>query len=423
MDVKTFRAHSMQEAVALVARDLGPDATVLHTREVRSPLRWLLGGRRLEVTASTTVAVPSRLAPLEESAGDTYESAAVPQNPSEQITSSLQPPASHIEHRTSSIQHSSSSIQHLASSPDHTLSFDLPEAYFHLFSDLGHAEVSEDLIRGPNSRRGPGELANRENLREIRHSAPPLIVVAGAQRGAGATSVSITLAAALARQGQRVVLIDADSASANLASLCGITARDTIADVLAGRRVIHEVLQSAAGGVQIVGGARPSLDARDVSFSEQRRLLGELRRLGTYADAIVLDVGSTRNEQGLNYWQAADRVLLVTTPHAAAVMDAYAAIKMAKMNEVTVDAEIFVNQTENEEQGASVHQRIEQSCVRFLGTHVALAGDLPLDPRLKLAARQQQMLALTPETSVTVQAMEAYASQLFAVQELATEGG
>ncbi len=53
----------MQEALALVRRDLGSRASVLHTREVRGGglLRWLGGSRLIEVVASTSVSVPSRL--------------------------------------------------------------------------------------------------------------------------------------------------------------------------------------------------------------------------------------------------------------------------------------------------------------------------------------------------------------------------
>ena len=62
MEIKTYRASTMQEALRLVRSDLGPDAAVLHTREV--PLSrlfgWLPGMRRIEVTASTDVVVPSR---------------------------------------------------------------------------------------------------------------------------------------------------------------------------------------------------------------------------------------------------------------------------------------------------------------------------------------------------------------------------
>ncbi len=52
----------MHAALALVRRELGPDAAVLHTREVRG--RWLgllPGPRQIEVTASRGINVPSRL--------------------------------------------------------------------------------------------------------------------------------------------------------------------------------------------------------------------------------------------------------------------------------------------------------------------------------------------------------------------------
>ena len=49
MDVKTYRARTMQEALALVRRELGPSAAVLHTREVRGNglLGWLSGVRQI----------------------------------------------------------------------------------------------------------------------------------------------------------------------------------------------------------------------------------------------------------------------------------------------------------------------------------------------------------------------------------------
>jgi len=62
MDLRTYRARSLQEALRLVREDLGPDASVLHTRDVTAGLaRWLGGAKQIEVTASAEVQVPSRL--------------------------------------------------------------------------------------------------------------------------------------------------------------------------------------------------------------------------------------------------------------------------------------------------------------------------------------------------------------------------
>src|SRR5207247_4009478 len=63
MDIKTYRAATMQEALALVRQDLGPEAAVLHTRELNGSrlLRWIPGLRKIEVTASRDVNVAPRL--------------------------------------------------------------------------------------------------------------------------------------------------------------------------------------------------------------------------------------------------------------------------------------------------------------------------------------------------------------------------
>ena len=45
MELKTYRAPTMHEALAMVRRDLGPDAAVLHTREVRVAALVRLAGR------------------------------------------------------------------------------------------------------------------------------------------------------------------------------------------------------------------------------------------------------------------------------------------------------------------------------------------------------------------------------------------
>src|SRR5262245_25642527 len=62
MDIKTYRAKTMRDALEMVRRELGPAAAVLHTREVNSgPLGRLVFGRKYEVAASAAVNVPSRL--------------------------------------------------------------------------------------------------------------------------------------------------------------------------------------------------------------------------------------------------------------------------------------------------------------------------------------------------------------------------
>lgn len=61
MNIQTFRASSLQEALQQVRKTLGPDASVVHTREVQQSVMGLFGKKTLvEVEASLDVAVASR---------------------------------------------------------------------------------------------------------------------------------------------------------------------------------------------------------------------------------------------------------------------------------------------------------------------------------------------------------------------------
>jgi flagellar biosynthesis protein FlhF len=61
MQLHTFQARSLAEALRLVHDQLGPDASVLQTREMGSTWSRWLGGPQIEVTASADIRVPSRL--------------------------------------------------------------------------------------------------------------------------------------------------------------------------------------------------------------------------------------------------------------------------------------------------------------------------------------------------------------------------
>ncbi|MDX1930139.1 MAG: flagellar biosynthesis protein FlhF [Pirellulaceae bacterium] len=61
MDIRTFRAATLQEALEQVRETLGPDAAVLHTRQVKRSRMGLFSSSLVEVEASVEMPVASRL--------------------------------------------------------------------------------------------------------------------------------------------------------------------------------------------------------------------------------------------------------------------------------------------------------------------------------------------------------------------------
>ncbi len=160
MDIKTFRARTMHEALSLVRRELGPDAAVLHTREVQNSRLFGLirGASHIEVTASACVNVPSRMPVRASKAAAPMDPPAAERHPGEPRAASchvqVRPAASSPPHAPSYAEDMRGQLTDLQSmlqelcrrsrcGPQH----DLPDCLFRLFAQLIDADLSEDLAR------------------------------------------------------------------------------------------------------------------------------------------------------------------------------------------------------------------------------------------------------------------------------------
>ena len=155
MEIKTYRAATMHDALALVRRELGPDAAVLHTREVPSGrlFGWFSGKHQIEVTASAEVNVPSRFPAHDRPrhAASATQSSACGVSTSAATTPEVRrpsreppefPPEMHGQ-----IVELQSMVKELCRRSRHDDHHDLPEQLFRLFADLLDVDLNEDLAR------------------------------------------------------------------------------------------------------------------------------------------------------------------------------------------------------------------------------------------------------------------------------------
>jgi flagellar biosynthesis protein FlhG len=248
------------------------------------------------------------------------------------------------------------------------------------------------LDQAAQLRRLVSEAARREAERE---SGPCTVVVSGGSPGVGATTLAVNLAAALAGEALRVVLIDADLHRADVAARCGVAGSQGIGEVLTGRKNIHEALQRGPAGIQILAGNAQAETRACASDRANERLVRQMRSLGPHADWLLVDAGNQPSEITARLWSAADRVLLVASPDAVAVMDTYALIKTLLSRQPPArPLELIVNQVENGTDAEDVHRRIDQSCRRFLGLSLALTVAMPHDPAAAVASHQKHQAAL-----------------------------
>lgn len=259
MEVKTFRAKSMREALQRVRVELGPDAAVLKTREIRpSAISRVFGKvRQIEVTASRGENVPSRFPSVVQRAALRPSSNTVPDSSTSRIDPVERPsalnfsayadtdptslstdeasvhyePAGDTKSRLSQVARQTagghhvdvtdrlgqlqSMVEQLRQSPGQVTAPDLSDGLFELFTDLIEGDVGEELARELVERASreltPHELADKAMARqrveqliqnEI-HVAGPIQVTPGTRRlvalvgptGVGKTTTIAKLAA------------------------------------------------------------------------------------------------------------------------------------------------------------------------------------------------------------------------------------
>src|SRR6187455_1721858 len=83
------------------------------------------------------------------------------------------------------------------------------------------------------------------------HRARTMAVTSG-KGGVGKTFVSANLAAALARRGERVLVLDADLGLANLDVVLNLFPKVTLHDVLTGKSSLEQAILPAPGGFSVL---------------------------------------------------------------------------------------------------------------------------------------------------------------------------
>ncbi len=224
---------------------------------------------------------------------------------------------------------------------------------------------------------------------------PRRIVVFGGKGGVGTTTIAVNLAVALVRQAERSLLCDA--AGGDVALQCRLEPRYTLADALAGNRTLAQVLHPGPAGVQILPGARELVRWHEKAEHAWNRLTTHIAALSPRPEVLVIDAGNRPDPLARQLWQAADRVLLVTTVETAAIMDAYSAIKLLTDPARSASIALVVNRSPGESTAGEAQQRLARACRRFLGLPLRSVGHVPEDGAVpKSAARGEPVVLAAP---------------------------
>ena len=245
-----------------------------------------------------------------------------------------------------------------------------------------------------------------------------ITAITSGKGGVGKTFATANLATALARAGQRVLVLDADLGLANLDVVLNLSARVTLHDVFTGRATLDAALQHAPGGFTVLLAGSGLVEYSRMTPEVRDTLLSVMAQVRPRFDHILLDTGAGISDVVLFTVSLADEVLIVATPEPTSLTDAYATIKVLATTQAARPMRLLVNQTQRKGEGRTVRDQLQQVIDRFVNGSLAapltlaLLGEVPLDSAVRESILRRQLLLETVPGCPAALALAAAAAKL-----------
>lgn len=240
--------------------------------------------------------------------------------------------------------------------------------------------------------------AHRQAPPAPRARAATILAVASGKGGVGKTWLSTTLACAFGRAGQRALLVDCDLGLANVDVQLGIRPQADVHSVVRGFLELDAAVTPVLGGpgrqggFDLIAGHSGSGALGAIKLEEVARIANGLSKLSPHYDRIILDLAAGIDPNVLRFARAADKLVLITTEEPTALTDAYAMVKVLRLQGAAVVPHVIVNMAENRIKGRKVFDQFSMACHEYLGFKPKFSGVICRDPRVPDSIRAQTPL-------------------------------
>ncbi|HXE56685.1 MAG TPA: P-loop NTPase [Gemmatimonadales bacterium] len=217
---------------------------------------------------------------------------------------------------------------------------------------------------------------------------PPVLVVGSGKGGVGKSVLAALVGVALADQGRRVLLFDADQNLGNLHVLLGVRPAARLDALLEGEVTPEDLVRPVRANLWLLPGDSGAESLYAMGPTERARLHLRLSALYDRFDAVIVDAGAGLEGVVRVSSMRATRLLVVTMPEPAALTDAYALIKIVNLQVPDLPIDVVLNRTDAAEEGRDAFARLATASERFLRRHLRYLGAIPDDPAVRRATRE-----------------------------------
>lgn len=222
---------------------------------------------------------------------------------------------------------------------------------------------------------------------------PRIITITSGKGGVGKTNLTVNLAAAFAKSGKRVVLLDADLGLANANILLNFTPEQTLEDVLDGTCNLQDILIPAMDNLWIIPGSSGIERMANMAPEEFSKLSDAFAAMDPF-DYFLVDTSSGVADNVLQLALAAPETLLVMTPEPTSLTDGYALLKLLSQANYSGRVEVVINSSRSKALAERTFDKFREVSKAYLNLDLPLIGYIPFDARLPESVREQVPLII-----------------------------
>lgn len=248
------------------------------------------------------------------------------------------------------------------------------------------------------------------------------VAITSGKGGVGKTFISANLAAALTRQGLKVLVLDADLGLANLDVVLNLYPKITLHDVFTGKADLEEAILPAPGGFSVLLAGSGLVEYSRLTPEVRDQLHDIIEAVKPRFDVLLIDTGAGISDVVLYAVSLAHEVIVVATPEPTSMTDAYATIKVLSSQQGRDSLNMVVNQVSRSGDGRAICNQLQQVIERFVQSAAGQApklnflGDVPLDSSVREAVQKRQLLLELHPGSAASQGIVQVATRLLARQ-------